>query len=99
MEKSFSMAKRTARKKSYKYINTNTKNDQVSFQNFQKLFDEGELKWVDEKFECSLFKNCGNLVQLQTEKHNENDRLNILSEYNTFWVLVNGKTFSSVNWI
>ena len=52
MKKSFS----ATRKKTLKYINTNTKKSyKISYQNFQKLFHDGELKWVDEKFEFSLF--------------------------------------------
>ena len=65
MKKSFS----ATRKKTLKYINTNTKKSyEISYQNFQKLFHDGLLKWVDEKFEFSLFINNGKLIQLLTKK-------------------------------
>ena len=96
----FLRLKKNKQKKTYKYRNTKTKKiGEVSFQNFQKLFEERELTWVDEKFEYSLFISNGKLIQLLTKKFNESDYLDILFEYYTFWVLVNGKTFSSVNWI
>ena len=33
------------------------------------------------------------------KKIDQNDYLEILSEYNTFWFLIDGKTFRSVDWI
>ena len=38
-------------------------------------------------------------VQKITKKFDQNDYLEILSEYNTFWLLIDRKTFRSVGWI
>ena len=65
----FLRLKKPPETKTYKNINKNTKRiDKVSILNFQKLFDEGELKWADEKYEYSLFINNGKLIQLLTIK-------------------------------
>ena len=65
----FLRLKKQPETKTYKNINKNTKKiDKVSIRNFQKLFDGGELKWADEKYEYSLFINNGKLIQLLTTK-------------------------------
>ena len=62
-----------------------------------KIILRRRIKWTNEKFEYSILEKGGKLIQLLPKKFNENDHLNILSEYNNFWTLVDGKHFSSIN--
>ena len=86
--------------KEYKYINTDTKKiDEITFKNFRKLFDKNGLEWTNSEFKYKILLEGEKLIQRLHKKYDEEKYLSILSEFNNYWILIDGKTYSSVDWI
>ena len=97
---------RTPKTVTYKYINTKAKQlNSISFQNFQKLYDEDKLAWKtpDNHFVLDVKKvtlNNGDYnYKIIKKKFNKRDFLYVLLLTNTFHVKVGHKVYQSIDWI
>ena len=88
----------------YKYTNTKTKQlDSISFQNFQKLYDENKLTWKtpDNHFVFDVkkitIKDRDFNYQIIKKKFNQRDFLYLLSLASTFYTKVGCKVYQSID--
>ena len=90
----------------YKYINTKAKQlNSISFQNFQKLYDEDKLAWktpdnhsVFDVKKVTLNNRDYN-YKIMKKNFNKRDFLYVLFLTNTFHIKVSHKVYQSIDWI
>ena len=91
-------------KVTYRFINRDTKKiDLIMFQNFQKLFLENDMTWINKNNEfiyaVRTLTEKDRIEQIMRKNFNQNSYLGKVEKANTFWLILKGKLYRSVNWV